>query len=49
MTRDEIRQFLEFYQDLGVKTIYQRGSALEAQHCKGIASKTLAQLVRHLV
>lgn len=31
MTRDEIRQFLEFYQDLGVKTIYQRGSALEAE------------------
>jgi uracil-DNA glycosylase len=28
MTRDEIRQFLQFYQDLGVKTIYQRGPAL---------------------
>lgn len=31
MTRDEIRQFLEFYQDLGVKTIYQRGPALQAE------------------
>lgn len=31
MTRDEIRQFLEFYRDLGVKTIYQRGSALQAE------------------
>jgi uracil-DNA glycosylase family 4 len=31
MTREEIRQFLEFYQDLGVKTIYQRGSALQAE------------------
>ncbi len=24
MTKDEIRQRLEFYQDLGIKTIYRR-------------------------
>jgi DNA polymerase len=26
MTKDEVRRYLEFYQDLGVKTLYRRGS-----------------------
>ena len=30
MTQEEIRQFLEFYKDLGMKTIFKRGSALAA-------------------
>jgi uracil-DNA glycosylase len=30
MTKDEIRQRLEFYQDLGIKTVYRRSAAIPA-------------------
>jgi uracil-DNA glycosylase family 4 len=30
MTKDEIRQRLEFYQDLGIKTVYRRAAAVPA-------------------
>jgi DNA-binding winged helix-turn-helix (wHTH) protein len=30
MSPEEIRRALEFYQDLGIKTIYRRGSQLTA-------------------
>jgi len=30
MTKDQVRKYLEFYQDLGVKTIYRRGLPLSA-------------------
>jgi len=30
MTKDEIRQRLEFYQDLGIKTVYRRSAAVPA-------------------
>ena len=29
MTRDEVRRYLEFYQDLGVKSLYRREAAVE--------------------
>jgi uracil-DNA glycosylase len=47
MTKDEIRQRLEFYQDLGVKTIYRRSSVkptLPANSQPPIALQTLPSL-----
>jgi uracil-DNA glycosylase family 4 len=43
MTRDEIRQQLEFYQDLGIKTIYRRSGSEVAQTIEApIISKVFA-------
>jgi uracil-DNA glycosylase len=33
MDADQLRQYLEFYQDLGIKTVYKRDSAGQASAC----------------